>query len=96
MVKKYLDLVMDTRKELLKKEPMEIADMWAKQLVSHCSGKNVHSLLMSRDAWGYCYPGNYFLRKYLGVDIVLPGDLGLVIPDNSKWQMPKKIISMKC
>ena len=51
MVKKYLDLVMDTRKELLKKEPMEIADMWAKQLVSHCSGKNVHSLLMSRDEY---------------------------------------------
>ena len=54
-------------------------------------GKKNVCLLMSRDAWGYCYPGNYFLRKYLGVDIVLPGDLGLVIPDNSKWQMPKKI-----
>ena len=51
MVKKYLDLVMDTRKELLKTESMEIADMWAKQLVAHCSGKNVHSLLMSRDEY---------------------------------------------
>ncbi|MBO5793109.1 MAG: DUF4838 domain-containing protein [Lentisphaeria bacterium] len=54
-------------------------------------GKKNVCLLMSRDAWGYCYPGNFFLRKYLGVDIVLPGELGLVIPDNSKWQMPGKI-----
>ena len=54
-------------------------------------GKKNVCLLMSRDAWGYCYPGNYFLRKYLGVDIVLPGEIGLVIPDNSKWKMPGKI-----
>ena len=54
-------------------------------------GKKNVCLLMCRDAWGYCYPGNFFLRKYLGVDIVLPGEIGLVIPDNSKWQMPAKI-----
>ena len=51
MVKKYLDLVMDTRKDLLKSEPMEIADMWAKQLVAHCSGKNIHSLLLNQDEY---------------------------------------------
>ena len=54
-------------------------------------GKKNVCLLMSRDAWGYCYPGYYFLRKYLGVDMVLPGEVGLVIPDNSKWRMPGKI-----
>lgn len=54
-------------------------------------GKKNVCLLMSRDSWGYCYPGYYFLRKYLGVDIVLPGDFGMVIPDNSKWQMPQKL-----
>ena len=54
-------------------------------------GKKNVCLLMSRDSWGYCYPGNYFLRKYLGVDIVFPSEIGLVIPDNSKWQMPAKI-----
>ena len=54
-------------------------------------GKKNVCLLMSRDSWGYCYPGNYFLRKFLGVDIVLPGEIGLVIPDNSKWKMPAKI-----
>lgn len=54
-------------------------------------GKKNICLLMSRDAWGYCYPGNFFLRKYLGVDMVFPADFGYVIPDNSKWKMPAKI-----
>ena len=54
-------------------------------------GKKNVCLLMGRDAWSYAYPGYHFLRKYLGVDIVLPGEYGLVCPDNSKWQMPKKI-----
>ena len=54
-------------------------------------GKKNVCLLMGRDAWGYCYPGNYFLRQYLGYDIVFPGEFGEVIPDNSKWQMPSKI-----
>ena len=54
-------------------------------------GKKNVCLLMSRDPWGYCYPGNFFLRKYLGYDIVFPGEFGFVIPDNSKWQMPKAI-----
>ena len=51
MVKKYIDLVLDTRKALLQQEDMEIADMWAKHLVAHVSGKNVHTLLMDRDAY---------------------------------------------
>ena len=51
MVKKYIDLVLDTRKALLQQEDMEIADMWAKHLVAHVSGKNIHTLLMDRDAY---------------------------------------------
>ena len=51
MVKKYIDLVLDTRKALLAQEDMEIADMWAKHLVAHVSGKNVHSLLLDRDGY---------------------------------------------
>ena len=51
MVKKYIDLVLDTRKALLQQEDMEIADMWAKHLVAHVSDKNVHTLLMDRDAY---------------------------------------------
>ena len=51
MVKKYIDLVMETRKALLAQEDMEIADMWAKHLVAHVSGKNVHTLLMDREAY---------------------------------------------
>ena len=54
-------------------------------------GKKNVCLLMSRDPWGYCYPGNYFLREFLGVDVVLPSEIGLVIPDNAKWKMPAKI-----
>ena len=54
-------------------------------------GKKNVCLLMSRDSWGYPYPGYYFLRKYLGFDIVLPGDFGYVVPDQSKWVMPKSI-----
>ena len=51
MVMKYIDLMMDTRKALLAQEDMEIADMWAKHLIAHVSGKNVHSLLLDRDAY---------------------------------------------
>ena len=51
MVKKYIDLVLETRKALLVQEDMEIADMWAKHLIAHVSGKSVHSLLLDRDAY---------------------------------------------
>jgi len=51
VVKKYVDLVLDTRKALLAKEEMEIADMMAKHLIAHVSGKNIHSLRMDRDAY---------------------------------------------
>ena len=51
MVKKYIDLLMDTRRELLAQEDMEIADMMAKHLIAHVSGKNVHSLLLDREQY---------------------------------------------
>lgn len=54
-------------------------------------GKKNVCLLMNRDGHGYCYPGNYFLREFLGVDMVFPTDYGYIIPDNSKWKMPAKI-----
>ena len=55
-------------------------------------GKKNICLLMCRDRYAYGYAGNYFLRKYLGVDQVGPGEkLGWIFPDNSKWQMPEKI-----
>ena len=51
MVKKYIDLLLDTRRELLAQEDMEIADMMAKHLGAHVSGKNVHSLLLDREQY---------------------------------------------
>ena len=51
MVKKYIDLLLDTRRELLAKEDMEIADMMAKHLIAHVSGKNIHSLLLDREQY---------------------------------------------
>ena len=51
MVKKYIDLLMDTRRELLAQEDMEIADMMAKHLIAHVSGKNIHSLLLDREQY---------------------------------------------
>ena len=51
MVKKYIDLLLDTRKELLRQEDMEIADMMAKHLVAHISKKSVPVLLADRDAY---------------------------------------------
>ena len=55
-------------------------------------GKKNVCLLMGRDAFGYSYPCNFFLRKYLGVDMVFPtADIGYVFPDNSKWNMPAKV-----
>ena len=71
MVKKYIDLVLDTRKALLQQEDMEIADMWAKHLVAHVSGKNVHTLLMDRDA----YAADEVCRQVQkGLDRLLAGE----------------------
>ena len=71
MVKKYIDLVMETRKALLAQEDMEIADMWAKHLVAHVSGKNIHTLLMDRDA----YADDTVIREVQkGLDRLLAGE----------------------
>ena len=51
MVKKYIDLLLDTRKALLQQEDMEIADMMAKHLVAHISKKSVPALLADRDSY---------------------------------------------
>ena len=51
MVKKYIDLLLGTRKALLQQEDMEIADMMAKHLVAHISKKSVPALLADRDAY---------------------------------------------
>ena len=71
MVKKYIDLVLDTRKALLAQEDMEIADMWAKHLVAHVSGKSVHSLLLDRDS----YADDAIIREIQrGLDRLLAGE----------------------
>ncbi len=51
MVKKYMDLLLDTRKALLKQDDMEIADMMAKHLIAHVSGKSVPGILADRDSY---------------------------------------------
>ncbi len=51
MVKKYCDLILDTRRELLRQEEMEIADMMTKHLISHVSGKSVHALALDREEY---------------------------------------------
>jgi len=51
VVKKYMDLLLETRKKLLADEPMEIADMWAKQLIAHASGRTVAGILADRDSY---------------------------------------------
>ena len=71
MVKKYIDLVLETRKALLQQEDMEIADMWAKHLIAHVSGKSVHSLLLDRDA----YADDTVIREVQkGLDRLLAGE----------------------
>ena len=71
MVKKYIDLVMETRKSLLQQEDMEIADMWAKHLIAHVSGKSVHSLLLDREA----YADDTVIREVQkGLDRLLAGE----------------------
>lgn len=51
MVKKYGDLLLDTRRALLAQEEPEIADMMAKHLIAHVTGKNIHALAMDRDLY---------------------------------------------
>jgi len=71
LVKKYIDLVMETRKSLLQQEDMEIADMWAKHLIAHISGKSVHSLLLDREA----YADDTVIREVQkGLDRLLAGE----------------------
>ena len=71
MVKKYIDLVLDTRKALMAQEEKEIADMWAKHLIAHVSGKNVHSLLLDREA----YADDTVIRAVeKGLDRLLAGE----------------------
>ncbi len=55
-------------------------------------GKKNVCLLMSRDAWGYYFPANWFLREFVGFDMVGLGETGFVFPENGeKWQMPAKV-----
>lgn len=53
-------------------------------------GKNV-CLLVSHDSYGYDYPVYYFLRRYMGVDWLGPGEAGEVIPKNPQWKLPQQI-----
>ena len=55
-------------------------------------GKKNVCLLMSRDAWGYYFPTSWFLREFVGFDIVGLGETGFVFPEKGeKWQMPSRI-----
>jgi hypothetical protein len=48
-------------------------------------------LLLAHDAHGYDFPVYYFLRRFMGVDWVGPGELGQVVPAAADWQMPTQI-----
>ena len=68
MVKKYGDLFLDARRSLLAKEEPEIADMMAKQLVCHLTGKNGPALLMDRDLYApemVCHEVDKGLKRLL-------------------------------
>ena len=51
MVKKYGDLYLDTRRELLSQEDPQIAGMMARQLLSHVSGKTQDQILNDRELY---------------------------------------------
>ena len=51
MVKKYGDLYLDARRELLKQEDAHMAGMMARQLLCHVSGKNADVILNERDMY---------------------------------------------
>lgn len=53
-------------------------------------GKTV-CLLLAHDAHGYDFPVYYFLRLFMGVDWVGPGELGQVVPSIPDWRMPESI-----
>ena len=93
MVKKYIDLLMDTRRELLAQEDMEIADMMAKHLVAHVSGKNVHSLLLDREQ----YATDEVVRSVRkGLDRLLAGEIvtpDVLIPRNDTVAVAQLAIS---
>lgn len=71
MVKRYGDLLLDTRRALLACEEAEIADMMAKQLVSHVTGKNIPALLLDRDLYA---PAEVLREVQKGLDRLLDGE----------------------
>lgn len=48
-------------------------------------------LLAAHDGLGYDFPVYYFLREFMGVHWVGPGELGEVIPENPAWTLPESI-----
>jgi len=48
-------------------------------------------LLASRDSMGYLFAVYYFLREYLGVEWVGPGEVGRIVPNRPDWSMPEQI-----
>ena len=51
MVKKYGDLYLDARRELLRQEDVQIAGMMARELLCHVSGKTADQILSERELY---------------------------------------------
>jgi len=48
-------------------------------------------LMVSHDSHGYDFPVYYFLRTFMDVDWVGPGDTGEIVPSDTDWRMPETI-----
>jgi len=53
-------------------------------------GKTV-CLLLSHDSHGYDFPVYHFLRQFMRVDWVGPGEIGEVVPPDPDWRLPREI-----
>lgn len=48
-------------------------------------------LLVAHDSKGYDFPVYEFLRRFMGVEWVGPGELGEIVPENPDWRLPDQI-----
>jgi hypothetical protein len=92
-----LFLIMDASRapeEIARELDGKRGDAFLIQYPYRVDGKKV-CLLVSHDSHGYDYPVYHFLRRFMGVDWVGPGETGEVVPSDPDWRMPREIYALE-
>ena len=89
MVKKYGDLYLDARRELLRQEDVQMAGMMARELLCHVSGKTADQILSDRELYA---PEEVCRRLEKGLKRLLEGEpLAYVLEEWEFYGLPLKV-----